>query len=88
MAWLYPWEAAPAGLGRGRLWSLPETVERADPTFVSRRLAPAWLSRQPRTHTSPPEASHPAGPPQFLHSAPSRPRPRPHTGFDPGSDPV
>jgi hypothetical protein len=84
----------PACPGRGRLWSLPKTIERADPTFVSRRPGPLVCPDDLEPIRPHPKLFYPVPPvpstglPQFLHSATSQLHPRPHTGFDPGYDPV
>jgi hypothetical protein len=96
MAWLCPWEdSPPACLGRDRPRSPLETIERADPALdISARPSLSVLTTS-NPYVPPkllirfrpflrPETSLP----RFLHSATSRPRPRQHTGFDPGYDPV
>ena len=89
-----PVGGAPACPGRGRLWSPPETIERADSTFVSHRPDPLVCPDDLEPIRPHPKLFYPVPPvpstglPQFLHSATSQLHPRPHTGFDPGSDPV
>jgi hypothetical protein len=95
MAWLCQWEAAPACPGRDRPRSPLETIERADPALdISARPSLSVLTTS-NPYVPPkllirfrPFLRPEAGLPQFLHSATSRPCPRPHTGFDPGYDPV